>query len=59
MNTSGGTPNLRTLGLISSVALLIIPNAPIRAQTAEEQEHSYHREAMTVAMSSRSDFDSG
>ena len=28
MITSGGTPNLRTLGLIGSVALLIIANAP-------------------------------
>ena len=36
----GGTPNLRTLGLISSVALLIIASALVRAQTAEEQELS-------------------
>ncbi len=33
----GGTPNLRTLGLVSSAALLIIANAPAWAQTAEEQ----------------------
>ena len=38
MITCGGTPSLRTLGLISSVALLIIANGPVRAQTAEEQE---------------------
>ena len=57
MITSGGRPSLRTLGLISSVALLIIANAPIRAQTAEEQEHSYHREAMEQALQIKERFD--
>ena len=53
----GGTPNLRTLGLISSVALLIIANAPVRAQTAEEQERSYRREAMEQALQTKERFD--
>ena len=44
MITSGGTPRLRAAALISSVALLIMANAPVRAQTAEEQERSYRRE---------------
>ena len=53
----GGTPNLRTLGLISSVALLIIANAPVRAQTAEEQERSYRREVMEQALQTKERFD--
>ena len=57
MITSGGTPNLRTLGLISSVALLIIANAPVRAQTAEEQERSYRLEAMEQALQTKERFD--
>jgi hypothetical protein len=57
MITSGGRPNLRTLGLISSVALLIIANAPVRAQTAEEQERSYRREAMEQALQTKDRFD--
>jgi len=57
MNTSGGRPNLRTLGLISSVALLIIASAPVRAQTAEELEHSYRPEAMEQALQTKERFD--
>jgi outer membrane protein OmpA-like peptidoglycan-associated protein len=57
MITSGGTPNIRTLGLICSVALLIIANAPVRAQTAEEQERSYRREAMEQALQTKESFD--
>ncbi len=57
MMTSGGTPNLRTLGLISSVALLIIASAPVRAQTAEEQERSYRRETMEQALQTKERFD--
>ena len=57
MITSGGTPNLRALGLISSVALLIIATAPVRAQTAEEQERSYRRETMEQALQTKERFD--
>jgi len=57
MITSGGRPNIRTLGLICSVALLIIANAPVRAQTAEEQERSYRREAMEQALQTKERFD--
>ena len=57
MITCGGTPNLRTLGLISSVALLIIASAPVRAQTAEEQERSYRRETMEQALQTKERFD--
>src|SRR5208283_3511131 len=57
MITSGGRPTLRALGLISSVALLIIANAPVRAQTAEEQERSYRREAMEQALQTKETFD--
>ena len=57
MITSGGTPRLRTLGLISSVALLIIANAPVRAQTAEEQEKGYRRETMEQALQTKERFD--
>ena len=57
MITFGGTPNVRTLGLISSVALLIIASAPVRAQTAEEQERSYRREAMEQALQTKERFD--
>ena len=57
MIASGGTPNLRTLGLVSSVALLIIANAPVRAQTAEEQERSYRREVMEQALQTKERFD--
>ena len=57
MITSGGTLSLRTLGLICSVALLIIANAPVRAQTAEEQERSYRREAMEQALQTKESFD--
>ena len=53
----GGTPTLRTLGLTSSVALLIIANAPVRAQTAEEQERSYRRETMEQALQTKERFD--
>ena len=57
MITSGGTPNNRTLALICSVALLTIANAPARAQTAEEQERSYRREAMEQALQTKEQFD--
>src|SRR5271165_5578973 len=57
MIPSGGRPSLRTLGLVSSVALLIIANVPVRAQTAEEQERSYRREAMEQALQTKESFD--
>ena len=57
MITSGGRPRLRTLGLIGSVALLIIANAPVRAQTAEEQERGYRREAMEQALQTKESFE--
>jgi hypothetical protein len=57
MITSGGRPNIRTLGLICSVALVTIANAPVRAQTAEEQERSYRREAMEQALQTKEHFD--
>src|SRR5271165_538708 len=57
MILSGGRPNLRALGLISSVALLIIATAPVRAQTAEEQERSYRRETMEQALQTKERFD--
>src|SRR5271165_3814211 len=57
MIKSGGVPNIRTLGLICSVALLIIANAPVRAQTAEEQERSYRRETMEQALQTKERFD--
>jgi hypothetical protein len=57
MISSGGTPNLRTLGLVSSVALLIIANAPVRAQTAEEQEKGYRLEKMEQALQTKERFD--
>ena len=53
----GGTPNLRTLGLVSSAALLIIANAPVRAQTAEEQARSYSRAVMEQALQTKERFD--
>jgi hypothetical protein len=55
--TSGGTLSFRTLGLICSVALLIIANAPVRAQTAEEQERSYRRETMEQALQTKERFE--
>jgi hypothetical protein len=57
MTCGGGTHSLRTLGLISSVALLIIANGPVRAQTAEEQERSYRREVMEQALQTKERFD--
>ena len=57
MIASGGTPTLRTLGLVSSAALLIIASAPVRAQTAEEQERSYRREVMEQALQTKERFD--
>ena len=57
MIACGGRPTLRALGLISSVALLIIANAPVQAQTAEEQEHSYRREVMEQALQTKERFD--
>jgi hypothetical protein len=56
MITSGGRPNIRTLGLICSVALLTIANAPVWAQTAEEQERSFKREAMEQALQTREQY---
>jgi hypothetical protein len=56
MIKSGGTPNIRTLGLICSVALLIFASAPVRAQTAEEQERSYRRESMEQALQTKESF---
>ena len=57
MITSGGTPSLRTLALISSVALLIIANGPVMAQTAEEQEKGYRLETMEQALQTKERFD--
>ena len=57
MITCGGIPNLRTLGLVSSMALLIIANAPVRAQTAEEQEKGYSLETMEQALQKKERFD--
>jgi hypothetical protein len=57
MITSGGRPNHRTLGLICSVALLSVANAPVRAQTAEEQEKAFRREAMEQALQTKEHFD--
>ena len=53
----GGTPNLRTVGLVGSAALLIIANAPVRAQTAEEQARSYSRAVMEQALQTKERFD--
>jgi hypothetical protein len=53
----GGTSNLRTVGLVSSAALLIIANAPARAQTAEEQARSYSRAVMEQALQTKERFD--
>ena len=53
----GGTPNLRTVGLVSSAALLIIANAPVRAQTADEQARSYSRAVMEQALQTKERFD--
>ena len=53
----GGTLNLRTVGLVSSAALLIIANAPARAQTAEEQARSYSRAVMEQALQTKERFD--
>ena len=57
MITSGGIPKLRTLGLISSIALLTLASAPVRAQTAEEQERNYNRQAMEQALQTKERFD--
>jgi hypothetical protein len=53
----GGTSNLRTVGLVSSAALLVIANAPARAQTAEEQARSYSRAVMEQALQTKERFD--
>jgi hypothetical protein len=57
MIASRGRPNIRTLGLICSVALLTLATAPARAQTAEEQERSFRREAMEQALQTKQQFD--
>ena len=57
MIRSGGRFNVRTLGLISSVALLIVANVPVRAQTAEEQERGYRLDAMEQALQTKQHFD--
>jgi hypothetical protein len=57
MIPSGVRPKLLTLGLICSVALLIIANLPVRAQTAEEQERSYRLDAMEQALQTKQHFD--
>jgi hypothetical protein len=56
MIRSGGTPSSRTIALIS-VALLTIASPPARAQSAEEQERSYRREAMEQALQTKEQFD--
>ena len=43
--------------LVSSAALLIIANAPARAQTAEEQARSYSRAVMEQALQTKERFD--
>ena len=53
MNTIGGRPSFRTLGLACSVALMIMANAPARAQTAEEQEKAYRPEEMEKALQTK------
>jgi hypothetical protein len=57
MITSGGRPNIRALGFICGVALLTLANAPAWAQTAEEQERSFRREAMEQALQTKQQFD--
>ena len=57
MITSGGKPELRTLGLISSIALLTLASAPVWAQTAEEQERNYNRQTMEQALQTKERFD--
>ena len=57
MIASGGTPKLRTLGLISGIALLTLASAPVWAQTAEEQERNYNRQAMEQALQTKERFD--
>jgi hypothetical protein len=51
----GGRTSANSKG--SSVALLIIANAPVQAQTAEEQERSYRLEAMEQALQTKQHFD--
>ena len=53
MIISGGTPKYRKLAVICSVALLTMASAPVRAQTAEEQERAYRRETMEQALQTR------
>ena len=53
----GGRASLRTLGLVTSVALLMIANAPVWAQTAEEQEKAYRRDAMEQALQTKQRFE--
>ena len=57
MTTSGGIPKLRTVGIISSIVLLTLASAPVRAQTAEEQERNYNRQAMEQALQTKERFD--
>jgi hypothetical protein len=57
MIQSGGRSSLRTFGLISSIALLIIANVAVRAQTAEEQERGYRLDAMEQALKTKQHFD--
>ena len=52
-----GSPKLRTLALVSGIALLILANAPVQAQTAEEQEQSYRRDTMEQALQTKQSFD--
>ena len=44
-------------GLISGVVLLVVGSVPVRAQTADEQERSYRREAMEQALQTKEQFD--
>src|ERR1700754_1774683 len=48
-----GKSSLRILALIGSVASLVAANAPSQAQTAEQQEKSYRREAMEQALQTK------
>ena len=43
--------------MVSSIALLILANGPVQAQTAEEQEQSYRRDAMEQALQTKQSFD--
>src|SRR5579871_4734686 len=53
----GGRTRRRTLGLITSLALLTAANATVWAQTAQEQEKGYRLETMEQALQTKERFD--